>query len=538
MEVRITPSTIPGPSALVWTGASDSAWTNAANWSGGQAPTAGDSLIFPSGAVRLVSSNDFPAGTPFQGITISGAGYSLGGNPLTLTGSLQSTYNTGSSVNAIDMAIAGGSVVSAPGGTLDLSGTLTGSGGLNLSGGGTLALTGSAANAYSGATVVTSGTLVLAKQGAQAIPGDLTIGDGWGTDLVRALGDNQISDASTVTINNTGQLDLNGHSDAIGGLHMTGGSVATGSGVLCLGGDVTISAGRGTATISGRLDLGGTRLFFVDDDPTAATDLDLSADVVGDGAGLAKFGFGTMRVSGANTYNGMTSVLSGTLVAASNGALGTTGLGTMVGNYASLALAPGVSIGGEALTLGMEGSAGPSLQSLGGSTQWAGPVMLNRGASIGVDAGSLTVSGSLGSSSTLPFSKDGAGELVLAGANTFRSGMIVNAGTVTLTNTLSLGTQTGLVSVRDGATLAMRPGLSFRAPLDLTGNGVDGLGALRSLGGASRWDGALTLRSPEVTINVTSGQLAFGGRVSVLSGFQRLNKIGAGTLYLGGATYV
>ncbi|MEO8939840.1 MAG: hypothetical protein ABI453_04750, partial [Isosphaeraceae bacterium] len=281
MEVRITPSTIPGPSALVWTGASDSAWTNAANWSGGQAPKAGDALVFPSGAARLVSSNNFPAGTQFQAITISGAGYTLGGNPLTLSDSLNSTYHSGSSLNAIDMTLGGGSVVVAPGGTLDLSGVLSGAGGLNLSGGGNLSLTGSVANAYSGTTVVASGTLVLAKQGVPAIPGDLTIGDGSGTDLVRALGDDQIADVSTLTINSTGLLDLNGYSDAIGGLNMTGGSVATGTGTLTLGGDVMINAGGGTATISGQLDLGGLRFVYVADDPGTAINLDLTADVVG-----------------------------------------------------------------------------------------------------------------------------------------------------------------------------------------------------------------------------------------------------------------
>lgn len=431
------------------------------------------------------------------------------------------------------MALGGGSVVVAPGGGLDLSGALSGSGGLNLSGGGTLALTGTAANAYSGTTVVAGGTLVLAKQGVLAIPGDLTIGDGSGVDLVRALGDDQIADAATVTINSTGVLDLNGHSDTIGGLHMTGGLVATGSGTLTLGGDVMIDAGGGESTISGRLDPGGLRSFYVADDPGAAINLDVTADVVGDGAGLVKFGFGTMRLSGANSYTGMTSILSGTVVAASNGALGTPGMGTMVGNYASLALAPGVSIGGESLTLGAAGSTGASLRCLGGSVEWAGPILMNRGAGIGVDGGTLTVSGPLAGTATLPFSKAGAGELVLDGINTFRCGMIVDAGTVTLTNNQSLGAQTGLVAVREGATLAMRPGLTFHAPLDLMGNGFGGGGALRSLGGVSRWDGSVTLRSTEVAIQVDSGHMAFSGRVNSLASFRQLRKTGAGALSIG-----
>ena len=71
-----------------WTGAgADGNWTNPLNW-GGTAPVAGDNLVF-SGATRLTTTNNFPAGTLFNSITFdSTAGnFSLGGNAMLLGGS-------------------------------------------------------------------------------------------------------------------------------------------------------------------------------------------------------------------------------------------------------------------------------------------------------------------------------------------------------------------------------------------------------------------------------------------------------------------
>src|SRR5438105_12547180 len=66
-----------------WTGASSVLWSDAANW-GGTAPVPGDDLLFPSGASNDSNSNDFAAGTAFNSITISGAGYVLGGAAVNL----------------------------------------------------------------------------------------------------------------------------------------------------------------------------------------------------------------------------------------------------------------------------------------------------------------------------------------------------------------------------------------------------------------------------------------------------------------------
>jgi hypothetical protein len=60
-----------------WGGGStaNNLWKTKENWVGNVAPIAGDNLVFPSGAAQLESVNDYPAGTVFGSITVSGSGY-------------------------------------------------------------------------------------------------------------------------------------------------------------------------------------------------------------------------------------------------------------------------------------------------------------------------------------------------------------------------------------------------------------------------------------------------------------------------------
>lgn len=103
--------------ACTWTGGgADANWSTTGNWScatdTGQAPAAGDSLIFPYGvsAARFASNNDLSAGTSFTSITFSGAKggsdsiYVLSGNAIQLSTGITNS-STGTSNNEIDLAI-------------------------------------------------------------------------------------------------------------------------------------------------------------------------------------------------------------------------------------------------------------------------------------------------------------------------------------------------------------------------------------------------------------------------------------------------
>src|SRR5688500_5380553 len=75
---------------IVWDGGGgNDNWTTPENWVGNTAPMANDSLIF-DGVTRLMPTNNFPADTTFNGLAFpaTAAGFVLGGNSITLNGSI------------------------------------------------------------------------------------------------------------------------------------------------------------------------------------------------------------------------------------------------------------------------------------------------------------------------------------------------------------------------------------------------------------------------------------------------------------------
>jgi len=91
MEARLY-CVSPAIVVRTWQGSGgDDRWTTPQNWVGDQAPAPGDSLVFPAGAARLSNTNDYPAGTVFGGLTLSGSNYTIGGNPFVVTGGLTNT---------------------------------------------------------------------------------------------------------------------------------------------------------------------------------------------------------------------------------------------------------------------------------------------------------------------------------------------------------------------------------------------------------------------------------------------------------------
>ena len=284
-----------------------------------------------AGILSIVVSNVFgntSAVTIAAGSELDVSGGISVGSPITAVSGTGST-GSGAIVNIAGantltglITLAGNTTIGANAGQLTLSGVIGDNShgyGLTLVGGGTFVFSGGSGNTYAGATTLVAGTLELSKTVQIAIPAALIIGNGVSAALVQETLSDQIYNSATVTVNNSGTLDLNNHNDAFFGIVMTGGTVQSGTGILTLYGNVMTNASSTTAVISGNLALsnanGPTQTFAVASGtvPNNGPDLAISASISGNG-GITKTGAGTLTLSNTNTYTGATIVNAGTLL--------------------------------------------------------------------------------------------------------------------------------------------------------------------------------------------------------------------------------
>jgi autotransporter-associated beta strand protein len=251
-------------------------------------------IVSGTGGVYVNNANAtvlFDAANVYSGqLTVNAGTVKLNGTGDTFGASTQAIrIGSGASINLNGVSTTVGSVGEegpSDGGTIFLgSATLTiggsattfqngisGSGGVSHTGGGTLNLYGT--QSYEGATAVSGGS-VATSSAMSSSSYNIT-----GTGIFSTSTANLISDTATVTLDDTGQLNLGGN-DTVGALSGTGGTIG----------------------------LGGSTLTT-----TSATDTTYSGVISGTG-GLTKSGGGKLTLSGenANTYTGLTTVSEGTL---------------------------------------------------------------------------------------------------------------------------------------------------------------------------------------------------------------------------------
>jgi autotransporter-associated beta strand protein len=319
----------------------------------------GASNALPNTAVTIGATGTLTSSTlDLNGFSESIGSLTLGRTGTTAGGATANVANTGGGSPVLTL---GGALTYNAGDVGFLNGQATISANINTGGAGrTLAVgDGSGAvdllisGAISGAGNLTkTGAGVLQLSGANTNTGNLVIQDS----TVKLGASDVLVDTSSINVgNNTSAagatFDLNGFSDTIAAVTL-GASAPTavglthsiintgGTGVLQINGALTYNAGavgfnNGTATISASIDLNGAlRNFNINDSDQAAQDVIISGVIQNSTgtAGLTKNNAGMLVLSGANTYNGATTVAAGTL--AVNGSLANTS--TYVGNGGTL----------------------------------------------------------------------------------------------------------------------------------------------------------------------------------------------------------
>ena len=508
-------------------------------------------LALNGGGIRVVRGTGFSAGqyTLFEYGTLTGA---IGNMTLAaLDGGFAGSLAVGTGTVLLNVAGAADQV-RWNGSTLAPVGTIVG-------GSGTWDLVnGNFSNAAATVSGPWAGNGALAIFGGTAGGGTVTIAN---DTMLAPSGLTFETNGYTITGGNAGsRLDLTGPTgiETLAGVSATIAAPITGTGSITKNGDGTLvltganSYAGGTAILGGTLQVGnggasgslGTgdvlnnaALLF-----NRAGEIAVGGVISGSGT-LTQQGTGGIILTGANTYDGLTTVAAGTLTAASNTALGSTVAGTVVSSGATLAVQGLLTIG-EAITLNGAGVGGggalrgvPVGPTGNETSELQGLITLASDATITVvDRMGLifTGPGIQGSGTqTLTFASEGTGNstiralgpitdiaglikngpglLELGGVNTFTGPVTINGGDVNLTG---------------GAALADSVAVSMSAPARL---GIAASETIGSLAGS----GSVLLGANRLTTGGNNASTSFAGVISGAMG--GLTKVGSGTFTLSGA---
>jgi autotransporter-associated beta strand protein len=558
---------------VTWTGGSSSGnWSAGANWDSGIAPANNDSLVFNAGIGAGAITNNL-SGRTFAQISFigAGAGFTIYGNPITLTGGISQSSTGGANTLHPDITLAtnhqtftvsgagAGSGLTISGdinlngrnltvnviddGTeLNLSGAISGTGNLARgTGAGGLRLSGGSANTYSGLTTISGGYLLAIKpNNVISIPGDVIVGNGLGVDQLILGTDHQLSATSAVTLHDGGVLDNNNETNAVGSLtFVDGGTVESTTGRLELGGPITVTgAGNSNAVIYGNLHLGpATRTFNIANTPQSV-DLEINGVLSGGGsgglpsipAGLIKSGAGVLQLSAANTYGGQTIINEGQLTAAHDRALGATtaflaNAGTVVNSNGVLMLND-AHITNEVLTLNST-NLGGALQNTA-TADWVGDIVLST--NVRIEASSAfglggEISGAGG------FTKIGLGTITMFGtnANTYTGATRVNSGALVLDRSTVNGTILGPLFVGDGVggtnadvvVLAALNQIANTVRITITNSGLYDMDGYADAIGSLVGNGRVDLGSATMNIGFDNTTAVFDGTISGTGGLNK-----------------
>lgn len=431
------------------------------------------------------------------------------------------------------------------------SGVISGTGTVTKNGEGELTIRGS--NTYTGVTTVNSGTLVVGSGGSfysgGSVAGSIVINAGATMRINRQdmWGVHTSVPSATVTINEDGTLISNGYFNVLGPVNINGGTLSSNGGAdfwdtwslhgtVTTGGTarsyISTAGGSNNSVKIGNTTAGGTTTFNVGD-ATEGVDLEVNTIVIDDkspdspypsvASGLIKSGAGTMALTAANTYTGLTRINAGTITVSSLADGGTaSNIGSSSNDAANLVFNGG--------TLQYTGAAQSSdrlftLRTGGGTIDASGTgalVLNNTGSAViyGTGTRTLTLTGTNtednilaaviandASSNATSITKSGDGKWILTGDNTATGTVTISAGTLQIGNNGTTGSIAGNTSNSGSLIFYRSNSLTYNGAVSGTGSLTKmGAGTL-TLGGSSSYTGATVINGG--TISVSS--LANGG---------------------------
>jgi fibronectin-binding autotransporter adhesin len=552
------------PSSHTWTGGggADTNWSTPGNWVNNVAPDGNDDIHF-AGAAGGTSNNN----TNFNGYRLwfdSNAGaFTLTGNSLNLfdfATNAPKIENSSSNLQTINFAVTMSGALSGNseeinpvqgdllfgntatltlqdntqlkifgnnGKTVTFNGAIGGGAGTSVAINQASNVVLNAANTYAGETFVNAGTLQIGA-GGSAGAGFVRLGDQSGS-----------ADANLSLISPTGgqtfssNINVRTGSSGIKTIRSTNTSgTNTLSGNVSLDADATISVTNsgGALTMSGTtLDFSGKRLTFTGPGNTTVTGI-LTSTSAGN---LVMSGSGVLALNAANTYDGATTVNSGTVRLGNAAGLGGFGGPTTVSGGA-LDL-NGQAVGGELISIAGTGvSLGGALINSNTTTaaSLTGGVGLTAASSVG-GAGSMTLSGVV-SGSTRTLTKLGAGVATLSNAANSFGSLTISSGTVSFAADLNLGAAPGAPTAAaitlDGgalrfhgttaATLHLNRGITIGTSggtIEVTSAASTGLSLPASAAFTLNGSGLMTKTGAgRLTLNTTSN--SFTGKYQILGG--------------------
>ncbi|MGH3580015.1 MAG: beta strand repeat-containing protein, partial [Mycobacterium sp.] len=584
------------------------AFTGTSTISGGTVVIGSNSAFGTAGTLNLGGTNPTTAtlqgdGTPrtIANPTNLTTGFTIGGaSDLTFTGQMTNTTgnlttlnipNSGTTtlggISLANSVFAQPVTLNATGGLVIVSGVIANGGGassgfLAKAGAGIVELRG--ANTYSSSTTVSQGILRLGTGGS--LPANATL------NVISTLpGETPVFDVNGQS-SQVGSITIGGNT----GVSATSGAniLATTGGTLTLNGNITYQATGNPlgSTIAANLNIGSSaRTFTVNDSTTAANDLTISGIISGTGGSITKSGTGTLVLSGASTYTGVTTLSSGTTIVAGDNLSGVSGpLGTgtitfangiLAGDGTTRTLANPVSeigssgiggAGGLVFTGAFTHAVSNTLSITNtGATTFSGPFALSSNVAsntvtVNATGGLVTINGAVtngtGGSTASAFQKSGTGILELGGVNTYGGSTTVFDGTLRLgaggtlpvtnllvTTNISGGTATLNLNGRDVSTNGLFVGGTGAASSTSTANIVGGGGTITLTGNAiyqntgnplgSTISANINLGSNATrtfTVNdstATDAELTVSGNI-VETTSSGISKNGAGTLILSG----